>query len=1084
MRLNTNAPIFGSSGVLEIDGANQALTRLSRRDANLVNADGQAVPDILLNTALRGLSQKEYQQLLCLDDETIEAGGEEITKSQGDIGKLLFSAAAGISDLSQVLADVNERTRAIYRPRASTTAFAELKRQHDEVSRQIKEHDVTASAYRTLRLARDQAVTDETELKARKADLAMRKAWLENIVRAHPIAAEWLTVRAELAPIAHYPQALDLDSEQLIQMMTRRVELVAKRDQAKEEAAALATRRDELSVDPDILATATRLEALGTLKSRVEAGLLDLPKRKAELTQETADMRARLATVGISSPEDPAQFALLADPALGALERARKALDDAQKALAHAKVENREAATKHREAERLAQEAAADVPDFTLLEQIIAKADADDVLNRYGEAQHELNTARQHCGVLVHGLTRQGVAFAAPPVLSSGHARAVKDSTDLTEAALALKSADQRVANAKERWHAAQTRVELAQTQPDLVSDAQAAKTRANRDDLWAAHRAALDADTADVFEAAMRKDDAQTQLRAGQNKELAETRQAQRLELETRKDLLASTEARDAACALCDRLQDAHCAKLRQIGLPETLSADEFASWVRDVENAHAAQHSFEAACASLQDIMDQGTRLHADLTAALAMKDASLAALILIAKTKLAERRDQQQTLKQARATARIAAAEAVRRRELEQDAMTLVEVAQTSWRTLMAQHLPDIQTDVDTWDGLQTLRSIRETDVRMRGLSRQIGGITQDTVAFAAELDKLAIVPGGDLPLLDRYAQAKMCIAAAQETDRQMHDLAHRIAQREATAHEAAQSIKVLDTQTQAMAAVFDAAIPTNTLEQLRTATLTGQTAIGLRIRAQDLLLALRTALGVTTWDDAQTILADHPLDSVRVELSTVTDDLERLDLSQSHAIETRTRTQLELDAVGRDGDIAHLSEKKRTLEEQMQAALLDYLEGRFGHDLAEEAIRRYRDSHRSGMLAATEQAFSDLTRGAYRKLTTQPGQNGDVLMAVQTLDGVSKEAAAMSKGTRFQLYLALRAAAYDQMASNGTVLPFFCDDVFETFDEDRTRAACQLMQRVGRTGQAIYLTHHRHVVDIANEVCGDQVRVHHL
>jgi uncharacterized protein YhaN len=101
-----------------------------------------------------------------------------------------------------------------------------------------------------------------------------------------------------------------------------------------------------------------------------------------------------------------------------------------------------------------------------------------------------------------------------------------------------------------------------------------------------------------------------------------------------------------------------------------------------------------------------------------------------------------------------------------------------------------------------------------------------------------------------------------------------------------------------------------------------------------------------------------------------------------------------------------------------------------------------------------------------------------------MAVQADDGVSKEAAAMSKGTRFQLYLALRAAAYEQMASTGTVLPFFCDDVFETFDEDRTRAACRLMQRVGKKGQAIYLTHHQHVVDLAKEACGTDVTVHAL
>ena len=101
-----------------------------------------------------------------------------------------------------------------------------------------------------------------------------------------------------------------------------------------------------------------------------------------------------------------------------------------------------------------------------------------------------------------------------------------------------------------------------------------------------------------------------------------------------------------------------------------------------------------------------------------------------------------------------------------------------------------------------------------------------------------------------------------------------------------------------------------------------------------------------------------------------------------------------------------------------------------------------------------------------------------------MAIQHSDGAAKQAHALSKGTRFQLYLALRAAAYEQMVDNGTILPFFCDDVFETFDEIRTRAACRLIHRIGLIGQSVYLTNHRHVVEIAQEGCDDRVKVHEL
>ena len=47
---------------------------------------------------------------------------------------------------------------------------------------------------------------------------------------------------------------------------------------------------------------------------------------------------------------------------------------------------------------------------------------------------------------------------------------------------------------------------------------------------------------------------------------------------------------------------------------------------------------------------------------------------------------------------------------------------------------------------------------------------------------------------------------------------------------------------------------------------------------------------------------------------------------------------------------------------------------------------------------------------------------------------------------------------------------------------TFDEERMRAACRLIERTDRSGKTIYLTHHKHVVDIAQEVCETELVLH--
>ncbi len=174
---------------------------------------------------------------------------------------------------------------------------------------------------------------------------------------------------------------------------------------------------------------------------------------------------------------------------------------------------------------------------------------------------------------------------------------------------------------------------------------------------------------------------------------------------------------------------------------------------------------------------------------------------------------------------------------------------------------------------------------------------------------------------------------------------------------------------------------------------------------------------------------------------------------------------------------------LTAQRAVSELEMEQVALEHLELHLGHRLAEEAIRRYRDTHRGDMMTARERSFAALTRDTYTQLQSQPVGDGEALLAVDA-ECTAKRVAEMSKSARFQLYLALRASTHEQLVTQGICLPFFCDDTFETFDEERTSAACRVMEQIGCTGQAIYLTHHRHVLDIAETVCDTVPMVHEL
>ena len=185
---------------------------------------------------------------------------------------------------------------------------------------------------------------------------------------------------------------------------------------------------------------------------------------------------------------------------------------------------------------------------------------------------------------------------------------------------------------------------------------------------------------------------------------------------------------------------------------------------------------------------------------------------------------------------------------------------------------------------------------------------------------------------------------------------------------------------------------------------------------------------------------------------------------------------------LGAVGGDDAVARIEEKRRTILEEIKEGARRYLALRAGVAAADQAIKLYRDRHRGAMMERASKAFSEISRGAYRGLAAEPSGTSETLIALGA-DGGSKSAEQLSRGARFQLYLALRVAGYHELARARRPAPFVADDIMETFDHFRAEEALKLFADMARVGQVIYLTHHWHLAEIARKVC-PETRLHEL
>ena len=88
-------PTMRVGGTLELAGGPQQLVRIKRPQNSLLDARDQPITEGVLLGELGGIDRESYRTMFSLDDATLEAGGESILSSKGDLGQLLFCDGFG-----------------------------------------------------------------------------------------------------------------------------------------------------------------------------------------------------------------------------------------------------------------------------------------------------------------------------------------------------------------------------------------------------------------------------------------------------------------------------------------------------------------------------------------------------------------------------------------------------------------------------------------------------------------------------------------------------------------------------------------------------------------------------------------------------------------------------------------------------------------------------------------------------------------------------------------------------------------------------------------------------------------------------
>ncbi|WP_300515920.1 AAA family ATPase [Aliiroseovarius sp.] len=1069
---------------LDIGGRAHHVTRLKKREGSLLDATGSPVGEAFLSGALHGMSRGSYTAMFSLNRQTLEEGGESILASQGDLGELLFQASAGLSDLSAQLAGHDAKTQEFLNRTGRKGQLRELGKDLMELTRRIKELDTQATAFARLVAARDQAETTWRSSRNRLDIASRRSIELERLRNALGPGNHFRRLEAGITGFGNLPDPPADWLREAGALDRAHSDLRARHKAAADRVEALSRDLSRVPDDPEFRALADRIAEAEALKSAHDTAQTDLPKREREREGDAARLADCLFRLGRPG-QDPA--VLLPDAAtMGQLRGLVETHASLHAAHQTARSELLRARTRADQATQRLTDAGGGTTDPGEVRGLVAMLRSEDLR---GAADRALTQRDQAETALAKALAALAPWQGQAAELASLR---LPDRNTLTRLGERLDAAAQhaRAAEAeltRQEQDLATRRATLQkQTPPDGTNAQEAARARAHREATWAAHRASLDPASADRFEQAMRLDDrisatlADRTAKADRAREAAQAlAQAEHQASQARGTLEDTRRAHEALREELDGLRLAISPSL-----PDDMEASHLTDWLDRVAVALDALVIRDDANRALSRAVGQAERARNELLAALDRagrslpKDAGLTPALETAQALLdaAARLD---TLSDA---ARQAGDDLSERQHMETEAAAALAEWQEGWSlalqgTAWADPLPEAAEMRAILEELGTLRSLQE---KLRELDHRIAAMTENRDRFAlavrdlardARLDHTLTYSDAWRVLRDRALQARAADTRRgdlqSQLDRARRDLSEL--DRESASHRA---------RIDQIAAFFSVADWTAARAALAQAEQRAQLKRAQAERADELC----EILGTQTEEEALASLEGVDADSISAEIDHLNTELATLRSAQDESHATFREAAAALAAVGGDGEVARLEETRQTCLIEIEEGARAHLRARLGLVAVEDALRRYRDTHRSGMMTRASQAFSTITGGRYSGLTTQADGQRETLVALPA-EGGSRQAGQLSEGTRAQLYLALRIAGYHEFVRQNGPVPFIADDIMESFDDERAKATFGLLAAMSGLGQVIYLTHHAHMRDLAQAACA-KVRLHEL
>ncbi|GBR49551.1 YhaN family protein [Gluconobacter roseus] len=1068
----TAASLLRVGACLEQDGTVFEGIRRRGRNQTLYAADDKtALDDLPLRTWLGGLDAKGFEAAWALDHARLREGGEEMRRLKDDAGLQILAAGLGLEGVGKLASSLQDDVNSEWKYRSSKSGLQQARTKLTELQKTLRNDTTTAKQLSISNKELSQSETEKTLCERAIQDLGVRR---RNNSRRKMTSVPFRKLTDIETEITHLP------ARELSIQDCGRIEKILETLRRDEHAASIARQKigatseqvKSLGEPHPILVDHENIRSLlakGVLIERLEAAV---GERQARMTRDGIWLEQFWARHECEPGDLPALVAL---DDLDQRLQARVLLQTQEQDL-RARLRETEQALdglhpvvgsgteEHSGAERLRL--------FRLeLDEARSLGPVDERID--GLAQ---DVARQE------DLTATAYGALLPWSAKCGDRRgeltalALPDLAGLEEEIRLWAELEEQRRGALDEEQAAQTAAaQLAQQRRRLEEDGQAVSreqllaARQERDRLWQGMEGHFQSGTCpapamrEAFGVLIQNADSLADRRhahAEQSAQLAAlVRQGEDL-------VLRADEARRRAVqaeAELERRRIAWAALLETLGAP-VLPPAQLQVWIARRQAALAAEDALQAARMQLESAKASRDEMSRRLDVFIKGCTSDRLAVQIRQAASLLERDEAEAQHHAAQQAERVRLEKALTR---DRAMLSELERSQAQWEedwTVACRgcRYPGRAERVD----LQDVREARTIQERLENERKEQDSEARDIAAFRNALGVF----------LQRYGQRDATELEAfltRELERERERQAV-VQQRNAVEAEIAQA----DVQIAALQAEL---MPVRSMlgigpdEDLHVALSQARHRAGLCEKRDELREQIRQAGNGRPLEALLEEARGTDPAQLEQEFEAIEAETAELNARRSEVDERLFKARAALAELETARGVHETAEEIQETEAEIAERASRYVSLRLQQLMLSRLVEQGRQKAHGPLLSRAGDLFSRLTLGRYAGLATEDeGSDGLVLAGSRPGNTALVPVHAMSEGTRDQLYLALRLASVEQALDRGIRLPFLADDLFVTFDEERTAAGLKILAEISEKTQVLFFTHHGYMLNQSKEI----------